>query len=323
MANPSMDFACVRARADFATLLAHYGIAVPRREGQITVRCPFHEDRRPSLSVSLERKLFHCFACQAKGDIIDFVARIEDASLLEAARIIIRHCGILLEGQPHYPLPNPAKDCHDKAREHPCSEEDRPYDDDTDPYCPLPLDPTHPYLFERGLTPAQIEAFGLGYCGRGRLRGRVCIPLHSRDGGRILAYSGRWANDIVPDGTPRYLMPRGFKKSAMLYNYHRVVGARHLVIVEGYWSVFRLHALDIPAVALMGTSLSDRQSDLLHQSGARRLTLLLDGDQAGRTATAAALPRLASRFFVRTPTLPADQSPDTVPEPALLATVQS
>ena len=118
-------------------------------------------------------------------------------------------------------------------------------------------------------------------------------------------------------------MPRGFKKSAMLFNYHRVVGERHLVIVEGYWSVFRLHALDIPAVALMGTSLSDRQIDLLHQSGARRLTLLLDGDQAGRTATVAALPRLAALFFVRTPTLPADQSPDTVPESALLAAVQS
>lgn len=318
-----MDFARVRAHANFATLLAHYRIAVPRHQGQITVRCPFHKDRRPSLSISLERKLFHCFACQARGDIIDFVARIEDASLLEAARIIIRHCGILLEGQPRHPMPNPAKGCHDKASAHHCSKEGRPYDDNAGPCCALPLDPTHPYLFERGLTPAQIEAFGLGYCVRGRLRGRVCIPLHSRDGKRILAYSGRWANDIVPDGTPRYLMPRGFKKSAMLFNYHRVVGSQHLVIVEGYWSVFRLHALDMPAVALMGTSLSDRQSDLLHQSGARRLTLLLDGDQAGRTATAAALPRLASRFFVRTPTLPDGQSPDTVTEKALLEAVKS
>jgi DNA primase len=58
-----------------------------------------------------------------------------------------------------------------------------------------------------------------------------------------------------------------------LFNYHRVVGAQHLVIVEGYWSVFRLHALNVPAVALMGTSLSDLQMDLLGQSGAQRLEL--------------------------------------------------
>jgi DNA primase len=151
----------------------------------------------------------------------------------------------------------------------------------------------------------------------------VCIPIHSPDGAQVLAYSGRWANDDVPDGIPRYLMPRGFKKSELLFNYHRVVGAQHLVIVEGYWSVFRLHAVNVPAVALMGTSLAETQIDLLGQSGARRLTLLLDADRAGQKATADLLPRLSSLFFVRTPTLPANESPDTVSEGLLLAAVRS
>jgi hypothetical protein len=111
-------------------------------------------------------------------------------------------------------------------------------------------------------------------------------------------------------------------KSALLFNYHRVVGAQHLVIVEGYWSVFRLHALNVPAVALMGTSLSDPQMDLLRQSGARRFTLLLDADQAGRKAMAYLLPRLASLFFVHTPALPDNESPDIVAEDLLLEAVR-
>jgi DNA primase len=118
-------------------------------------------------------------------------------------------------------------------------------------------------------------------------------------------------------------MPRGFKKSEVLFNYHRVVGARHLVIVEGYWSVFRLHTLNVSAVALMGTSLSDIQTDLLRKSGARQLTLLLDADRAGRKATADLLPRLSSLFFVRTPTLPDGESPDTVSEILLVKATRS
>ncbi len=189
--------------------------------------------------------------------------------------------------------------------------------------CSTALDPTHRYLLDRGLTPELIEVFGLGFCSQGRLRGRVCIPIHSPDGAQILAYCGRWANDEVPEGIPRYLMPLGFRKSALLFNYHRVVGAQHLVIVEGYWSVFRLHALNVPAVALMGTSLSDPQMDLLRQSEARRFTLLLDADRAGRKATADLLPRLSSLFFVRTPTLPVNESPDTFSVDLLLEAVRS
>jgi len=324
MANPWMDFACLCEQANFAAVLAHYSIAVPHRQGQVTVNCPFHEDRRPSLSVSLARNLFHCFACQAKGDILDFVARIEGVSLPEAARLIAAWCDI--QPTSWRPRPWPAKQTPDQHE--PCSSGARCQNghrgtDDLSPRPPDALDSTHPYLFQRGLTPHLIETFGLGYCKQGRLHGRVCIPIHSLDGKDIVAFAGRWAHDRVPDGTPRYLMPRGFRKSAVLFNYHRAVPAQHLVIVEGFWSVFRLHALQIPAVALMGTTLSDAPLDLLRRSGARRLTLLLDGDEAGRKATATFLPRLTSQLFVHAPTLPEDQSPDTVPEKILLEAVRS
>jgi DNA primase len=319
-----MDFALIRERAEFATILARYDIAPARLQGQISVLCPFHDDRQPSLSVNLERKVFHCFACQAKGDILDFVARIEQVSLPDAARIVARCCGIPLEGQlsAYRRPPKTAEDRQNASSVNRRIREVRQHDGKAAPCCSTDLDPTHRYLFERELTPELIRVFGLGYCAQGRLRGRVCIPIHSPDGAQVLAYSGRWANDEVPDGIPRYLMPLGFRKSALLFNYHRVVGAQHLVIVEGYWSVFRLYALNVPAVALMGTSLSNSQMDLFRQSEARRFTLLLDADRAGRKATADLLPRLSSLFFVRTPALPDNESPDTLQEDLLLEAVR-
>ena len=51
--------------------------------------------------------------------------------------------------------------------------------------------------------------------------------------------------------------PAGFKKELELFNLHRVKHCRHLVVVEGYFSAIRLHGARIPAVALMGASISD------------------------------------------------------------------
>ena len=325
MAKPWMDFALVREQSDFVIILARYEIAHARQRDQVSMLCPFHDDRQPSLSVSLERKVFHCFACQAKGDILDFVAMMEKVPIPEAARIVAKCCGIPLDGRLAPPRRSPKTT---EGRRNDSSAQGRSGEHGghvakNSPCCDLTLDPTHRYLFDRGLTPELVEAFGLGHCSKGRLRGRVCIPIHSPDGAQVLAFSGRWANDDVPAGTPRYLMPRGFKKSEVLFNYHRVVGAQHLVIVEGYWSVFRLHALNVPAIALMGTSLSETQLDLLCQSGTRILTLFLDADRAGQRATDDLLPRLSALFFVRTPALPDGESPDTVSEDLLLEAVHS
>lgn len=45
-------------------------------------KCPFHNDRNPSMKVD---KRFHCFGCQADGDVIDFTSRLFNLSPKEAA----------------------------------------------------------------------------------------------------------------------------------------------------------------------------------------------------------------------------------------------
>ena len=51
-----------------------FGIKV---KGNMAI-CPFHDDKDPSLSLSDEKNVFNCFGCGAKGDIIEFIRRLEN-----------------------------------------------------------------------------------------------------------------------------------------------------------------------------------------------------------------------------------------------------
>lgn len=243
MTTRTIDFALIKEQASFSAILSRYRIDHCHTRGQVTVLCPFHDDKRPSLSVNLERNLFQCFGCPAKGSVLDFVSQMEKTSIPEAARIVADICGLPMNGDMAQSPRRPKK--QDGRRNKPKDVRHKPLG------FTIMLDPKHPYLTERGLTPALIEEFGLGYSrSRIHMSGRVCIPIHSVEG-NLVAYAGRWASADIPEGTPKYLLPRGFKKSEVLFNLHRVASADHVVLVEGYWSVFRLHALGIPAVALI------------------------------------------------------------------------
>jgi len=50
--------------------------------------CPFHDDRRPSLSVNPDKGLFHCFGCGESGDVIDFIMKLDGLSFPEARRAL-------------------------------------------------------------------------------------------------------------------------------------------------------------------------------------------------------------------------------------------
>lgn len=178
----------------------------------------------------------------------------------------------------------------------------------------LPLDPKHPYLAGRGLARETIAEFGIGYCGRGLMRGRIAIPIHDADG-NLVAYAGRWpGNDGWPEGEGKYKLPKGFEKSAVLFNLHRVLrsdrfGSDAVILVEGFFSVFWITQLACGhVVALMGRDLSEAQEALLCEHFSQ-VTLLLDGDAPGREASAALLPRLARRLHVKAPTMPEGKSP--------------
>ena len=69
----------------------HYGIRVGRNGMCV---CPFHDDKTPSMKVD---RRFHCFGCQADGDVIDFVSRLENVSPKEAALMLAQDFSIPYE----------------------------------------------------------------------------------------------------------------------------------------------------------------------------------------------------------------------------------
>lgn len=346
MAEGWIDFKAVKAAARFEPLVERYGLALQPKGQELVGRCPFHEDRRPSFRINLEKRVFHCFGCGAKGNVLDFVARKEGVTIREAAGRVAEWQGletgkapVLAKGE----IATPPVRRAPRGAERPAGRDrvaqtaqDTPEpakgsDEDAtapgEPNAPrgaeglrpltftLKLDPEHPYLAVRRVSPAARAAFGIGYCSRGLMKGRVCVPIHDA-GGNLVAYLGRWPGE-PPEGTERWLLPAGFKKNLVLFNLHRVKGADPIAIVEGVWGVLRLHELGIPAVALLGRTMSEEQEELLAASSTRRLALVLDGDGSGREAAAELLPRLARRFYVRVIGLPDGEQPDTAPEEGL------
>jgi hypothetical protein len=61
-------------------------VQLRRSGGELIGECPFHADSTPSLSVNVEKQLFHCFGCGEGGDVFDFIMRFEGCTFAEAAR---------------------------------------------------------------------------------------------------------------------------------------------------------------------------------------------------------------------------------------------
>src|SRR3954469_17032495 len=96
--NYRVDFEAIKARADFRAVLAHYGLALLGQGEQAKVRCPFHDDERPSCSVNLERRIFHCHAgsCGVSGNVLEFVHRLEALKAPDGSTVSLRQAAITL-----------------------------------------------------------------------------------------------------------------------------------------------------------------------------------------------------------------------------------
>lgn len=137
---------------------------------------------------------------------------------------------------------------------------------------------------------------------------RIAIPIHNRHG-RLVAYAGR----SIDESLPKYRFPAGFRKSQEPYNLHRILCSAHgerVIVVEGFFDCWKVYQAGFQCVvALMGCALSRIQAELL-ENCLNEVILLLDGDFAGRTASASIRDRLGRRFRVQVGQVPADRQPD-------------
>jgi DNA primase len=103
---------------------------------------------------------------------------------------------------------------------------------------------------------------------------------------------------------------------ARLFNLHRAIHGKAVIIVEGFFDCFNVYQAGFPCVvALMGCSLSRQQEALLQQHFHHQITPMLEGDNAGRRAGAIIAARLVTKVAVRVVEIPLGSQPDQLRGP--------
>ena len=329
-----IDFAYVKTHADFHSVLQHYQIMTKGEGDEIRCLCPFHDDEHPSMSVNVDKKVFTCHAdsCGEKGNILEFVDLMEDEpGLRKAAEVLAGICKIEVAKPKRKPrkanggsrgkrkkrLDNETRKTAQEA-----FDGDGPvFDDEIDdgqrqPPKPLGfqlnLDPSHVYGLKRALSASAINRFEMGFCNRGIMKDRWCVPIHNAVG-ELVAYCGRWTGRTQPKNEPRYKLPKGFDKSRVLFNLHRVLASEwnQVVVVEGIFDAIRLHELGAPVVALLGSSISEEQVRLIRVHFVSACVMLDGGADEARTKV---VDRLAKEILVQSLVLPDGEDPESVDE---------
>jgi DNA primase len=276
--------------------------------------CPFHDERSPSFTVSGTKQFYHCFGCGVHGSAIKFLMDYDRMEFVDAVEELAGRVGLKVpyeggasnrqtdgEGDEMYAVLDAAARFY--QRQLPASAK------------------SQSYLKQRGLNPAIIQQFGLGYAPdswdalksalgsderklrlldkvgmlstgeRGssydKFRDRLMFPIHDRRG-RVIAFGGRVMGDA--EG-PKYLnSPETplFHKGRELFALHQVRTAHskiaRLIVVEGYMDVIALFQFGITqAVATLGTATTKDHAELLFRNSAD-VYFCFDGDRAGRSA---------------------------------------
>ena len=301
-----VNFKVVKAAVNFEQVLDHYNIDWLRKKGdELRGRCPIHKgEGTDTFHANTVKGAFQCFSCKARGNVLDFVAKMENCSVRDAA----------LKLAEWFSVSQSAASGGEGSKE--TSPPQAPAESKT-PVVELvnkPLtfelkgvDPNHSYLAGRGISKEIVEAFGVGYfSGKGSMAGRIVIPIHD-ERGQLVAYAGR----SIDNSEPKYKLPTGFHKSLVLYNLHRVT-SQEVILVEGFFDCMKVwQSLNPFVVALMGSSLSAQQEQMLVRQF-KKVTLLLDGDDAGRGAAEEISRRLVRRVFVRIVDVPDGKQPDSM-----------
>jgi DNA primase len=309
-------------------------------------RCPFHEERTPSFSVSPEKGFYYCFGCQRGGDLISFVQEIEGVDFAGAVEWLADRFAVPLEYEEMTLQAEArrkrAKRLHELLDQAASFYERYLWDSQAG-------GPARDYLAGRGLREEVCREFRLGLSLGGstltrkaREKGftldelraaglanaggldyfsqRLMFPLADARG-RVVGFQARKLREDDPLRGKYVNSPEGelFRKGDLLYGLHlartAIAKQGRALVVEGNPDVIALRQAGFdPVVASMGTALTERQLKELARL-TRRLVLCFDGDAAGEAATLRGM-ELAARlgFELRIVTLPPGLDPADVPD---------
>ena len=302
-----VDFKVVKQTVSMQMVIDHYGVKMRRSGNELRGKCPIHKgEGTDTLHVNTEKNIFQCFSCKAKGNVLDFVAAIEQCKVRDAALKLASWYSL-----PRIPSSAPNSEPATARKQERAQEKE--VGESSEANRPLgfrlkDIDFSHAYLKGRGIERETAEYFGAGFfSGKGSMHDRVVIPIENQTG-ELVAYVGR----AIDNAEPKYKLPSGFGKSQVIYNLARAredAGGGTVVLVEGFFDCMKVTQAEFPCVALMGSSMSAKQEALL-ASNFERVVIMLDGDEAGRNAAPEIAARLAKHLFARIVDVGNHQQPD-------------
>lgn len=305
----------IRNHVDIVDIISHY-VPLTRKGKSFKCVCPFHDDHDPSLSVSQEKQIFHCFVCGSGGNVFTFVQKYEKVSFVEAVAKVAKLAGIDITidtSDISKPKVDPRIASLYKVHQEAID------------FCSYELDsieakPIKQYLYDRGLSDDIIRKFQLGYNPDGNklyrflhakkykdediLRGnlawqtqrgivdvfrhRIMIPIHDANGNPV-GFSARRVDSSMEAKYVNTSETEIYIKGNILYNYHRVKEIARkegrILLVEGAMDVLAFEKAGISnVVATLGTACTSQQLKLLKYLGVK-IALCYDGDKAGQNAT--------------------------------------
>jgi DNA primase len=271
----------VRERAQITDLFAPTELRKAGRD--FVARCPWHDDRRPSLTVSPQRNRVHCFVCGKGTDAIGWLQDRQNLSFQEAVLELARRTGISVAPED----PEAQRRFEDEWKQRRQLQAQRSAQ--RDQFHQALLQQIEQggvgadYLQSRGISADTARRWQLGVAG-----GRLVIPLHEPSGLPV-AFCGR----AMGDQQPKYRNSSCdllFQRNGLVFGLDQAQEAIRkggsALLVEGPLDVIQLHQAGFTnAVACLGTSVSPLQLQLLARHGTKQLLIALDGDSAGIAAT--------------------------------------
>ena len=309
----------VKERADIVDVVGEH-VVLKKKGREFVGICPFHDDSKPSMTVSPAKQFYYCFSCGAGGNSIKFLMEFQSLSFGEAVLQLARKYQLQIEtaeGPNQERLrqqlsrreqiyrvlsiasewfvtqlhSNEGKEALEYLKNKRCLK-DSSLNSFQLGYAPKSWDGLLNYLQKiENFSLQSLEASGLIVPRKGgegfydRFRDRVIIPIRDRQG-RVIGFGGR----SLDGSEPKYLNSpetEVFDKGHQLFGLDKAANpirkADRAVVVEGYFDVVSLHAAGIEnVVASLGTALNNHQiTQLCRCSESKRIVLNFDSDNAG------------------------------------------
>ncbi len=332
----------IKDRLDIAEVLGGY-IQLKKAGTNFKAPCPFHNEKTPSLMISSQKQIWHCFGCGEGGDIFGFIMRYENMSFPEALRFLADKAGVVVPERRDPGIPQDEKERLIRINTFAAKYYNQLLEKST------AAKQARDYLEKRGLTTQTISRWQIGYAPddfhaleealakksvtiqdlvkagvsvkneRGqmydRFRNRITFPIVTYTG-EIVGFSARTLssdpNQAKYINSPETII---YNKSRVLFGlYHAREAIRqndNAVVVEGQMDCISLHQAGFQnTVATSGTAMTTEHLKVLGRM-TKNLIFCFDADSAGDRATRRAGElALAAGFRTKVVVLPQGKDPD-------------